>query len=39
MEIVRRAMLEVGEVLGVEIVDRQRHAEIGGLDSHDRALP
>jgi hypothetical protein len=35
MELVRRAMLEVGEVLDVELVDRQRHAEIGGLDRHD----
>ena len=35
MEIVLRAVLEVGQVLDLEIVDVERHAEIGGLDSHD----
>jgi hypothetical protein len=34
MKVVLGAVLEVGEVLDIEIVDLKRHAEIGGLDSH-----
>jgi hypothetical protein len=34
MEVVRRAVLEEGKVLDVEIVEVKRHAEVGGLDSH-----
>jgi hypothetical protein len=39
MEIVCRAMLEISKVLDVEIVDGERHAEIGGLYGHGRFLP
>src|SRR6185437_1009396 len=38
MKVVCGAMLEVRQVLDVEIVDVERHAEIVGLDSH-RAVP
>ena len=34
MEIMRGAMGEVGEVLGIEIVDLELHAKVFGLDGH-----
>jgi hypothetical protein len=39
MEVVRRTVLEKGEVLDIEIVELKRHAEVGGLDSHGSLLP
>ena len=39
VEVVRRAVLEVLEVLDVEIVDLERHAEIGRADGHGAILP